>query len=64
MLTTRLLLLVVALGISSSAIATYNATAVGGIRIVQQMSTSLGYLPETMVFTITNQPNVPGATFQ
>jgi hypothetical protein len=43
---------------SMSAYATYNATVVGTVVTVQQMSTSLQYTPETFTFTISTQPTV------
>ena len=42
--------------ISTSAFATYNATAVGTVKFITQMGPGLQYAPETFVFQISNQP--------
>jgi len=48
------------LAVSTRAPATYNATVVGTVDYIQQYSTSLPpFGPETLVFTLTNQPSVP-----
>lgn len=51
-------------GLSIPAQATYNATAVGTIGAIQQMSTSLQYTAETTSFIISGQPSVSCANFQ
>src|SRR5690348_10763464 len=52
-----------ALVVSIPAHATYNATATGSVSVVQQMSTSLPYSPETVIFQLaTGQPSAcPGS---
>ena len=50
--------------VSLPAGATYNATATGTVVYVMQDAPSMGYVPETFSFTITNQPSVSCATFQ
>jgi hypothetical protein len=47
---------ILALGLISSAHATYNATATGSVGTVQQIGTGLSYGPETVVFDLTNMP--------
>lgn len=53
----RLMLLASSLAILSQAHAAYNATVVGTVETVTQMSTTLQYTPETLVFTLSNSPN-------
>lgn len=49
----------------ASAHATYNATVIGTVEVVQQISGNLpGYTPETVSFTISGQPTVACGSFQ